>query len=150
MSDFISVDIQDTLQKLNVTKEQVAGAVRHGVSDSANIIREQTKSNLLSTGLNVTASRHYSSPLIEGVKAYMWRDMPVAIVHIMGDNRVNDGTWRLRFFESGTKERFTRKGFSRGSISGRHFFEQAVQGKQAVVESIVNHAIENNMKNISV
>jgi hypothetical protein len=97
MSDFISVDIQDTLQKLNVTKQQVAGAVRHGVSDSANIIREQAKGNLLSTGLNVTSSRHYSSPLIEGVKAYMWRDMPVAVVHIMGDNRVNDGTWRLRF-----------------------------------------------------
>ena len=150
MSDFISVDIQDTLQKLNVTKQQVAGAVRHGVSDSANIIREQAKANLLSTGLNVTSSRHYSSPLIEGVKAYMWREMPVAVVHIMGDNRVNDGTWRLRFFESGTKERFTRNGFSRGSISGRHFFEQAVQGKQAIVENIVNHAIENNIGDTAV
>ena len=150
MSDFIAVDLEDTLNKFNVTKQEVAGAVRHGVSDSANMIKEQAKSSLQNTGLNVTFSKHYSSPLIEGVKAYMYRDMPVGVVHIMGDSHNNDGTWRLRFFESGTKERFTRKGFNRGHITGTGFFEQAIQGKQAVVESIIDSAIQNNIKDIDI
>ncbi len=150
MNDFIAVDLEDTLSKLNVTKTQVAASVRHGVSDSANMIKEQARSSLSNTGLNVMSSRHYSSPLIDGIKAYMWHDLPVGVVHILGNTSTNDGTWRLRFFENGTKERFTRKGFSRGKITGTNFFEEAIQGKKAVVESIIDNAIQNNIKDTTI
>ena len=68
--------------------------------------------------------------LTDGVRMYVSRNTDFAKVHIMGD-------FRLKFFEMGAgmkDPRETRKGYNRGTMTPKKFFEPSIavsQGKMA-------------------
>jgi hypothetical protein len=51
-----------------------------------------------------------------GIRTGKNEGLRTVFVHIMSD-------FRLKFFEMGTKKRVTKKGYSRGKIEARHFFQ---------------------------
>lgn len=118
------------------TDQRIMSAARHGVSDAINRIKEKTKSNISSSWFNSSSSRKYGIGLIEGVKAYLWQGEATGFVDILGNTRTNDGTWRLRLFEGGTKERKSKHGKSYGRIRSAWFFSNAVSsiGSDAVTD----------------
>lgn len=103
---------------------------RNALKKSANILVKETKTKLVANmGSAAThKSLKYGKSLRQGVKSSVRKDATEAKVHIMGD-------FRLKFFEKGTKERYTRKGsYSRGKIAPPlNFFAKARQNKEAEV-----------------
>lgn len=101
---FIGFDETDKLKAIfndlfDVTNERIMQAARHGVSEAINRIKAKTISNVASIPYNMTSpTKKYGVPLIEGVKAYMWKGEATGFVDILGNRRQNDGTWMLRFF----------------------------------------------------
>ena len=68
--------------------------------------------------------------LSDGVRFYVSRDVDFAKIHIMKD-------FRLKFFEMGTNLRKTRKGYNRGAMPMRKFFEPSiVSSKEQMVETM--------------
>ena len=135
------------------TNKRIMSAVRHGVSEAINSIKERTKQNVSSSWFNGMTSagrtlrgRTYTRPLIEGVQAYMWQKTATGFVHIMGTPRYDDGTWRLRMFEGGTKQRRSKKGNNYGSLKPALFFANAITSAEpnavSMIQSSIQYAID--------
>lgn len=128
---------------------RIRAAVRHGISQAANVIKEKTERNIRSSSFRSTTSRTYSAPLIEGVKAYLHKGELSGFVDILGNTRTNDGTWRLRFFEGGTKNRKSKYGRSYGSIGAEWFFDRAVSSVGSDAVDMIQRSIENAINEIN-
>lgn len=100
---------------------------RKALKKSAGILVKETKTKLVANmGSSAThKSLKYGKSLRQGVKSSVRKDATEAKVHIMGD-------FRLKFFEMGTKERYTRKGnIKRGRIKPPlNFFAKAKSAKE--------------------
>lgn len=124
-SDKLTKYINDML---SVTDNSVKQAARHGVSETVNELMQNTINLLSSSGLQaMQPSRKYGVPLYMGVRGFMVKGEPTGVVHILGDTRHNDGTWRLRLHEHPSKLRKTKKGYSRGRLDGHYFFKHGAR-----------------------
>ena len=93
-----------------------------------------------------------------GIKSKINKDGTEAKVHIMGD-------FRLKFFETGTKDRYTRghkitgydgkslkrtgKGGYRGVITARHFFKDAQRESEHQVFSSIDSLLSESIQKIA-
>ena len=133
----IRVDDKEVIKALaNLSFKSMNKAYRQGMKKSLDPILKQTKVNLRSSGI-----KHVNKPyigkngkkyksMLQGVKSSVYMgdtEDSWGKVHIMSE-------FRLKFFEKGTNERHTRKGWKRGSITPKWFFRNAVnqKGKEAV------------------
>ena len=138
------------------TNKRIMAAVRHGVSEAINSIKERTKQNISSSWFNGMTSagrtfrgRTYTRPLIEGVQAYMWQKTATGFVHIMGTPRYDDGTWRLRMFEGGTRQRRSKKGNNYGSLKPALFFANAITSAEPNAVSMIQSSIQSAIDEIN-
>ena len=138
------------------TDERIMAAARHGVSDAINSIKDRTKRNISSSWFNGVTSagrtlrgRTYTRPLIEGVQAYMWQKTATGFVHIMGTPRYDDGTWRLRMFEGGTRQRRSKKGNNYGSLKPAMFFANAITSAEPNAVSMIQSSIQSAIDDIN-
>lgn len=139
-SDKLSQYVSDMLSD---TDNAVKTATRHGISETINTIINKTRANVSASDFQSTRpSRQYGVPLIEGVRAYMVKGQPFGVVHILGDTRHNDGTWRLRFFEMGAKRA------KRGIIGPNYFFKHASADAENIAISLVQQAIDKNLQEL--
>lgn len=134
----IRVDDTQVIKALSrLSWKQMNSAYRKGMKKALDPILKQTKANLRSSGIkNVNkpyiskkTGKKYKS-MLQGVKSSVYignTEDSFGKVHLMGE-------FRLKFFEMGTSERQTRKGWKRGSIKPKWFFRQAVdqKGQEAV------------------
>ena len=99
----------DLFDKTDIT---IRKAVKHGIYVAVNNIKQLTYNKSVSVPYQLTRpSRKYGVPLIEGIRAYMYKTQLTGVVHILGDAINNDGTWRLRFFlGKGAVRKKTRHG----------------------------------------
>ena len=138
------------------TDDRIMAAARHGVSEAINSIKERTKQNVSSSWFNGVTSagrtlrgRTYTRPLIEGVQAYMWQKTATGFVHIMGTPRYDDGTWRLRMFEGGTRQRRSKKGNNYGSLKPALFFANAITSAEPNAVSMIQSSIQSAIDEIN-
>ena len=148
------IDAKDRLESFfkglfDKTNKRIMSAARHGVSEAIDAIKEKTKKNISSSNFNGITSagrtlrgRTYTTPLIEGVQAYMWQGVPTGFVHIMGTPRVDDGTWRLRWFEMGTRMRRSKNGRTYGRIKGNWFFSNAYSSIGSDATTMIQRSIQ--------
>lgn len=134
----IRVDDTQVIRALSrLSWKQMNKAYKNGMKKSLDPILKQTKANLRSSGIkNVNkpyiskkTGKKYKS-MMQGVKSSVYignTEDSFGKVHIMKE-------FRLKWFEMGTSERQTRKGWKRGSIKPKWFFRQAVdqKGQEAV------------------
>lgn len=134
----IRVDDTQVIKALSrLSWKQMNKAYKNGMKKSLDPILKQTKANLRSSGIkNVNkpyiskkTGKKYKS-MMQGVKSSVYignTEDSFGKVHIMKE-------FRLKWFEMGTSERQTRKGWKRGSIKPKWFFRQAVdqKGQEAV------------------
>ena len=133
----IRVDDREVIQALaRMSFKQMNKAYRNGMKKALDPILKQTKANLRSSGIrNVNKpyigknGKKYKS-MMQGIKTSIYMgdtEDSYGKIHLLGE-------FRLKFFEMGTNERHTRKGWKRGSIKPKWFFRSAVsqRGKEAV------------------
>lgn len=141
----IRVDDKEVIKALsNLSFRQMNKAYRNGMKKSLDPILKQTKLNLRKSGIrNVNkpytgkGGKKYMS-MLQGVKSSVYignTEDSFGKVHIMKE-------FRLKWFEMGTAQRRTRKGYNRGNITPRWFFRDAVNQKS-------KEATDNLDKNIS-
>lgn len=105
------VEVWANFQEL--TSRQMTSAIKKAVSRGAAELKKETISQLGSTGIDTSApNTKYNDKLSDGVmmrKAQGNYDEDIySIVHIMGTRATGSGTFRLRFFEKGTKDRYQK------------------------------------------
>ena len=146
----VRVDDREVIKALaNLSFKQMNSAYKKGMKKSLDPILKQTKQNLRSSGI-----KHVSRPYIgKNGKKYKSMMQGIKTSIYMGDTEDSYGKihllgeWRLKFFEMGTRERYTRKGWNRGSIAPKWFFRNAVnqKGKEAV-DNLDKNIAESIMK----
>lgn len=137
-------ELQKALSSLDSRNHR--DAVRKALVKGANIAKKETKKNLkhilnpirkkskykngqdkadITKGIIVSGKRN--DPFEDGVK-----------LHIMGD-------YRLKFFEMGTDERSTKKGYNRGEHKRTPFFKPALNSCEEQVFETISKEINNQI-----
>lgn len=138
-------------------------ALRGAVSLAVNHIAEIAGRNLVSAVKGANGKLPEGGSLYKGIRAYVYKDLATGMVHILGDKKVNDGTWRTRFFEAGTKERYHKKktgvtksgrpkyskGKSVGHISETWFFRDALTEGTPEIEDIMTKHLEKKIEQLA-
>jgi len=122
----------ETLDFLNRYTDVVHNAKQFALRKAANVIKDETISTFKKTGIHYGRNPLYSDTLIEGIRTSKINADTIK-VHIMGVRSKKSGTFRLRFFENGTKDRFQKtyngkplkKKRNLGHINAYNFFESA-------------------------
>lgn len=76
--------------------------------------------------------------LSDGIRYSINKSGDEAKVNIMGD-------FRLKWFEKGTKDRTTKKGYNRGSMTGDWFFKRAQQQKESEIFSKIESMLKESI-----
>lgn len=109
-----------------LTTKEMRKALRAAITRAASQLQRETKRELRKTMPTATQKGRYPDSLADAVRRSKIEETKKgeisAKVHIMGTGRTGSGTYRLRFFEKGTKQRRTAKGYNRGSIKALLFF----------------------------
>lgn len=135
----LECDVEKTFEKFaDLATNQMTAAIKKAINVAAATLKDITKSNLLSSGIVMHSNdSKFNDSLEDGVmmrkaKGNYDEDF-YSVVHIMGSRATGSGTYRLRFFEKGTKDRYQQKVDGKplskpryvGQIKPRWFFKTA-------------------------
>lgn len=130
--------------------ENAQRAERAMIRAAAQRLYKQTESNIRSLFPNSTnRNPNYNDTIAEGLRMRIGKNTEYeteAIVHVMGTPKSGSQTYKLRFFEGGTKERI--KGHSRGRIEPMNFFQSAVNQTNGEVQDIMRNELEKYLEKI--
>ena len=139
---------------LDLNRKEMRKALRSAIGSAATKLRGNTR-KLFRSALPA-AKRHnpkYNDTLLDAVKRSKVEESKngeiSAKVHIMGTRSTGSGTFRARFFEKGTKQRATRKGYNRGTIRPLAYFSTANAAFQSEYDKTINEAIEKAVNKIN-
>lgn len=125
-----------------IMQKAKASALRKGAA----VIKKQAQASLQSTGIDYNRQNtRYNDTLISGVRITKLKDGDTIGVHILGSRSSGSGTFRLRFFEKGTNERYAKtyngkplkKARRLGRIKSYKFFESAVVTSQTSAQNAI-------------
>jgi HK97 gp10 family phage protein len=149
-------------QFAEMTGKEMSKAVKRALNKAAAQLQTQTKSNL-SGVLKSDTSGHgkFNDKMRDavrrvGAKGYYDEELS-AVVHIMGTQTSGSGTYRVRFFEKGTKERYAKtykgqplkKPRYLGAIKPAWFFRSANQTIEPQLERIYIEEIDKTIQKIN-
>ena len=143
-SDKLTKYIDDLL---SYTQGKIRSAARHGVSETVNQLMRQTIDNIASSGFKGMTSSN-GVPLYMGVRGFMIKNQVIGFVHVLGDTIHNDGTFRLRFFERGTKPHNTPLGYTKG-VKGWYFFKRGTANALQLATQNIQASIEKTIDEIN-
>ena len=150
MSDGLrfSIDVskvQKHFSQYNFNRADMKKALKAGLRKSANIVRKAAQSNLMQVSSKFAPLKMdvnlkvYKSGLGASVNILNGKNKTIKIGGVKG-KRVS-GSYILRFFETGTTTRYTKKGANRGSIAATHFFSSAVSATKQDAENSLDKNI---------
>ena len=139
--------VNELLKRLNdkEAKKAISSALRKSIL----IIRKQAQENLVSavTDAEFSSSKNGVSFKPNEINVAVYRNASGARVDLIDRRKKGSRAYMLKWFESGTKERATKKGANRGIINASHFFSNAVKSKQKEAESsLEKNIIDSIMK----
>jgi hypothetical protein len=141
-------------QFYSLTKKELKKAITAGIRKGMNYIRTAGRASLRSV-MGKAASHHnpkYNDTLQQGVrntKVVEKDGSPYGYVTITSNRRGGSGSYRLIFFEGGTVQRQTKKGYNRGSLKPLYFFGSAVEQSEHQVQSIIDNGITEAVEKIN-
>lgn len=148
--DEITLKITGTLLgPIEELKNELPKAERRALYRAAYFLRDKIRQSLTSAvpGAN-RRSPKYSDTLVDAVQ-FTPVDGASTTVNAMGNRKPKSGTFRTRFFEEGTVERWhkkhngirLKKKKSVGKITGTKFFASAVQANRNAAIEIMRNVI---------
>lgn len=160
----VKLDDREYQQALaRLTGKEAQRLEKKALNAAANVIKVQARKNLReeterSRSKRYNAMKGYNlkynrkgivtgvMSLEEGIRTKFHKEGeeaggPFSKVNIMKD-------FRLRFFEGGTKERTTRKGYDRGHMTATNFFTKAKRESMAAAEDKMDEIIMSGLRSI--
>lgn len=144
------------LEAYRMTSKEARSAIQRGLRAAAGVISKQAKQNL--SGVRGKHGNINARPLKRFVRIGIYKDLRGAYISATGKmskaaftgmkkRKEKNIGFTLRFFEGGTKERFTkgRKGKKvryTGKIQASHFFSRAVTAKGGEAQATLQRFIE--------
>ena len=128
-------NMNEEMEFLNKYTDIVHNAKQFALRKAANVVKDATISSFKKTGIKYGPNPLYNDTLIDAIRtSKIFAD--TVKVHIMGVRSKKSGTFRLRFFENGTKDRYQtsyngqplKKKRKLGHIKAYNFFESAKAG----------------------
>lgn len=126
-------EVYEKFIKLNV--REMGRALKTGVRKGLLLIRNKARQRFRALFPSGTKQNPlYRDKLIDGIRATKVQDDKKdgvkGFVLITSNRRPGSGSYRLVFLEGGTVQRYTRKGYNRGSIAASYFFTTTVDSNQ--------------------
>lgn len=127
----------------NLDSEHVKSLIRSAARKGINIVTKEARRNL-------EAVINPSQSMIDSVSTVSVTDNDFigASSRALKNKKYYD-SYKLLFFERGTKERFTKQNISRGHIDPTHFFENAVSSKGNAAVEKFRQVIDLEIKKIN-
>jgi HK97 gp10 family phage protein len=146
----LETNIEEMWEKFqNLTTSEMTKAIKRALNKAAVILKDLTKNNFLASGINShSPESKYNDSLEDGVRMIKARgnydEDFYSTVHIMGTRASDSGTFRLRFFEKGTQDRFQQSIHGKplqkpryiGRIKPYWFFKNANQQIESQIDNI--------------
>lgn len=113
MSNAVETDMYKVFDQFaELTVKEMTAAVKRALKKGAQALRKQTVSNMEASFNSTARNPLYSDRITDAarvskVSADYGEDMEVK-VHIMGTQKSGSGTYRARFFENGTVDRYAK------------------------------------------
>lgn len=174
MKSGLECDVEEVFNKfINLTAEEMQKATKRALVAGAKELQRKTKENLSGTIKNRNNEHWYDGKLIvynDRIDDAVRRGKVVddageelsTSVHIMGTRKTGSGTYRARFLEKGTRQRFAKHYRDRngqlktykkprylGSIKGRWFFRNAQQSVFPNLPSIYLKEIDKTINKLN-
>lgn len=131
-----SREVDDFIREIedDETRRQI---ILEGLKSGAKVLQKNTQ-ELFKSRMGTGAlhfSRFIKKPFYEGVKVIVDKAYNETIVSILSD-------YRMRFYEKGTKDRKTKKGYRRGQLQSLHFFKDARSNSENEIDNAINSSID--------
>lgn len=149
--DAITLKVTGTLRgPLEQMKKDLPKAEAHALYKAAYFLRDKIRQSLTTAIPKATQKNpKYNDTLVDAV-GFTKVDGASLTVNAMGNRKTGSGTYRTRFFEEGTRERYqkTYKGIRLkkkkyiGKIGATKFFSSAVQANQNAAIQLMQQVIE--------
>lgn len=157
--DAIKLKVTGTLMgPLEELKEQLPRAEKRALYKAAYYLRDKIRQSLSSAIPKATQPNpKYNDTLIDAV-GFTKVDGASLNVNAMGTRKPGSGTYRARFFEEGTKDRYQKirngirlkKKKFLGHIGPTHFFRDAVQTNESqaveLMRQVINEYVQEAFK----
>jgi len=163
MKAVFKCDIEDKWPEFyDYTVEELTYAIRRAVNTAAYMLKTLTQSNFNSTGIRNDRNPKYIDTLSDAIRmrksrvTNMGEDI-FSEVSILGSRETGSGTFRLRFFEKGTNDRYQnsinghplKKPRYVGRIKPSWFFKNANVAIESQIDSIYNDQITKAIEKIN-
>ena len=140
---------------VKLTTKEVGKTLKRGMAKVMRKLIKDAKSNLRKAYKNVNkVNPKYNDTLISGVRASkVYTDPKDGSVYSYGKikrkRNKGSGAFRLLFLEQGAFNRQTRKGYNRGTVTGKWFFGQAVNRNESTFNQDIIKAINDAIDRIN-
>jgi len=137
-----------------LTTKELKKAIKDGIRKGINLIRSAGRQSLRAK-MGRAANHHnpkYNDTLQQGVRGTRIVEKEgeqYGYVTITSNRKTGSGSYRLIFFEGGTVQRFTRKGYNRGSIRANFFFSEVVNSTETQVQDVIDKGISDSIQKIN-
>ena len=153
--DGISYKVEGTLVgKFEETAREMPGIEKLALYKAGFFLRDKIRQQLLTNVPKANVKNpKYNDTLLDAI-AFTHPDGASITVNALGNRKSGSGTFRTRFFEAGTHNRFhkqqngikLKKKRAIGKITGNHFFSTAVNANESAVISIMEQVISKYIK----
>ena len=139
---------------LALNKKELKKAITTGIRKGLSLLRTAGRASLRAV-FGSKASHHnpkYNDTLQQGVRNTRVFDRNNDIygyTTITSNRKTGSGSYRLIFLEGGTVQRYTRKGYNRGSIKASYFFTNAVSSNITAAQDAIDQGITDAVNKIN-
>lgn len=155
--DGITFKISGTLRgPLDEMKEKIPQAEKRALYRAAYFLRDKIRQSL-TTNISKATQKNpkYNDTLVDAV-GFTPVDGASLTVNAMGTRKTGSGTYRTRFFEEGTRDRYqkTHNGVKLkkkkyiGKIQPTHFFKSAVEANKSAAVKLMEDVISEYVQKI--
>lgn len=159
----LETNIEEVWAKFQeLTTNEMTKAIKRALNKGAVELKELTKSNFLSSGIaQHSPESKYNDSLEDGIRMRKaqgnYDEDFYSIVHILGTRASDSGTFRLRFFEKGTQDRFQQSIHGKplqkqryiGKIKPKWFFKSANQQIESQLDQIYLNEIDKAIEKVN-
>lgn len=143
--------INSFFNNLDLNNDERKKAIKAALRKSVLIIRKQAQMNLVSV---VPASKTKGTgrngetykPLKNEINIAVYKNASGARVDMIDRRKKGSRAFLLKFFNQGTTERATKRGFNRGIIKASSFFQNAITAKKTEAEKSLEQNIIDMIK----
>ena len=153
-----------TTKLKDIAPKEIDKAIRKGMRKGLQQHRKKVINNL-KTSITKATKRNplYTDRLVDAVRIRAKNDRDsqsgviIGKIHVMGSNKKGSGTFRTRFFEGGTKERYQKTYKGRplrkkryiGKLNAKYFFRSGQDGVQQTVNNEITNALIDTIQKLN-